>query len=106
MNSCVFASYQCVFFFQVLPDPPDLPPDETSQSPVEEAPLALEEDLPSSMEEDPSCPTEEGEDLPLSSDEDPHALLAALATVPSVSESTLDVDRESSPLPCQLLIPE
>lgn len=64
-----------------------------------------EEELPLSAMQDEEQ-EEEGEDLPLSSDEEPHVLLAALTTVTSNSVPTLEMERESSPLPCQLLIPE
>lgn len=91
----------------IFPERPSSPLHGPSQSSVEEvqAPLAREEELLLSMTLD-EPQEEEAEELPLSSDEEPHVLLAALATVTSNSEPTLEMERESSPLPCQLLIPE
>lgn len=71
---------------------------------TEELPFSTGEEAPSYTE-----PEEVAEEFPLSTDEadeEPHFLLAALATVTPISEPSVNVERESSPLPCQLLIPE
>lgn len=99
-----------IFLFQ-LPEPPDSPLPRPSQSEEETAPLASEEPTFLTDETYSSTPPEEeDEELPLSSDEEeePHVLLAALATITTAApESSLDIERDtSSPLPCQLLIPE
>lgn len=70
--------------------------------PEEEAPHVTEMEPLSA--EDESFTTSEEEDIP--SDEEPHVLLAAFTSITSPSRLTLDMEREPSPLPSQLLVPE